>query len=289
MLTPSIIMAVLMVGLISSPLVTKIYAQDYNDYNTPQQDKYYNDYNNYKVKIFPPQGILTAKWWQWITEIHREINPLLDETGENCGVDQKGPVWNLVGTPCDSQAGDVIVGSAERDCTIPEDKKILIPIITAACLELVDEQRIRELVNIPEGPIPKAQLEKGLKLCADELIDGVDLLEFSIDGKEITNFEKFRVQSPLFKMSLRADNPFDIDPVIPDFPQRSISDGYWVLVKGLEPGEHTIEFKGGIAGVFETEVTYHIMIEPTNNNNYNNYYEDYGSYNNNGYDSNYYY
>lgn len=56
-------------------------------------------------------------------------------------------------------------------------------------------------------------------------------------------------------MTLREDNPFDIEGNT-DIPQRAISDGYWVLVKGLESGEHTIEFKGGVAGLFETDVTY---------------------------------
>ena len=32
--------------------------------------------------------------------------------------------------------------------------------------------------------------------------------------------------------------------------------------EGLEPAEHTIEFTGGISGVFETSVTYHLTIEP---------------------------
>ena len=97
----------------------------------------FNDDN--KVKIFPPPGILTAEFWQWVTEIPREINPLLDKTGDNCDVNQQGPVWFLVGTPGDTEAGNLTTGSAERDCIIPEEKKILIPIINAACLELTDQ------------------------------------------------------------------------------------------------------------------------------------------------------
>ena len=245
----------------------------------------FNDNN--KVKIFPPSGALTAEWWQWITEIPRGINPLLDETGDNCDVNQRGHVWFLVGTPGDTQSGNLTTGSAERECKIPEGKKIIIPIINAACLELTDEATIRNLTDIPEGPIPEAQLEEGLRLCAEGIIDGVNLLEFSIDGKEITNLEDFRVQSPLFTMSLREDNPFDIEGNT-DIPQRAISDGYWVLVKGLEPGKHTIEFKGGVAGLFETDVTYHITIESANNNDNKYYDNNYGSYNNKGYNSNHY-
>ena len=217
--------------------------------------------------ILRPDGLLTAEWWQWITDIPREINPLLDETGEDCAVDQQGQVWFLAGTPGDTEADGIIIGDAERQCTIPEGKKILFPIITAACLELTDAATIRDLLGLdPNEPIPEAQLEEGLRLCAESIIDTVDLLEASIDGKEIPQSKLkdfFRVQSPLFTMTLRADNPFDIPPEssFPGIPQRSISEGYWVLVKGLEPGEHTIEFTGGITGVFETHVLYHITIE----------------------------
>ena len=59
-----------------------------------------------------------------------------------------------------------------------------------------------------------------------------------------------------------------------NIPQKTISDGYWVEVKGLDPGEHTIEFTGGATAFnFVTHVLYHITIEPTNNND-NNYYDN---------------
>jgi hypothetical protein len=302
MLPTSIIMTVLMIGLISSPLVKKIYATDYNDYNSYGGEMPYNDYNSYggempyndykdynKVKIFPPSGALTAEWWQWIMEIPSEINPLLDETGINCNENQQGPVWFLVGTPGDTTVGNLTTGSAERECTIPEGKKILFPIFNTFCSELNDEAAIREVVGIPEGELTEEQLEEGLRKCAADIVNLATIFEASIDGKEITNLEDFRVQSPVFTISFPEDNPFNVTDFI-DIPQRAVSDGYWLLVKGLEPGEHTIEFRGGIPGLFVTDVTYHITIEPVNNS-YNNYYDDnYGSYNNNnGYENNYYY
>ena len=138
----------------------------------------FNDDN--KVKIFPPDGQLTADWWKWIIAIPSEINPLLDDTGEDCGVNQQGPVWYLVGTPGDTETGNLTTGDAERDCVIPEGKKILFPIINVQCLELNDQIF---------GP----QLEEKLRQCATDIINEVDILEASIDGKNITNFEKFRV------------------------------------------------------------------------------------------------
>ena len=218
----------------------------------------FNDDN--KVKIFPPDGLLTADWWKWIIPIPSEISPLLDETGDNCDVNQQGPVWFLVGTPGDTTIGNLTTGDAERDCVIPEGKKILFPIINTFCSELNDQI---------SGP----QLEEGLRQCAEDIINEVDILEASIDGKSITNFEKFRVQSPLFTISIPEDNAFGITNFT-NIPQKAISDGYWVEVKGLDPGEHTIEFTGGATAFsFTTHVLYHITIEPTNNND-NNYYDN---------------
>ena len=218
----------------------------------------FNDDN--KVKIFPPDGLLTADWWKWVIAIPSEINPLLDETGDNCNVNQQGPVWFLVGTPGDTTTGNLTTGDAERDCVIPEGKKILFPIFNTFCSELNDQI---------SGP----QLEEGLRQCAEDIINEVDILEASIDGKSITNFEKFRVQSPLFTISIPEDNAFGITNFT-NIPQKAISDGYWVEVKGLDPGEHTIEFTGGATAFkFTTHVLYHITIEPTNNND-NNYYDN---------------
>ena len=218
----------------------------------------FNDDN--KVEIFPPDGQLTADWWKWVMAIPSEINPLLDKTGEDCGVNQQGPVWYLVGTPGETKIGNLTTGDAERDCVIPEGKKILFPIINVQCLELNDQIF---------GP----QLEEKLRQCAEDIINEVDILEASIDGKNITNFEKFRVQSPLFTITIPEDNAFGYTNFT-NIPQKTISDGYWVEVKGLDPGEHTIEFTGGATAFdFVTHVLYHITIEPTNNND-NNYYDN---------------
>src|SRR6476659_4355633 len=43
-------------------------------------------------------GEWTAKWWQWLYSIQREVNPANDDTGKNCAQDQSGPVWFLAGS-----------------------------------------------------------------------------------------------------------------------------------------------------------------------------------------------
>jgi hypothetical protein len=282
-----IITAVLTIGIISSPMVAKIHAQDYNAdyYNHYEQDKAYNDYNSYgdsysndynRLKIIPPDGQLTADWWKWVIAIPPEINPLLDETGENCNIDQRGYVWYLAGT-----TGNLT--SAERECTIPEGKQILFPIINTFCSELTDADLIINLTGIPQ-PIPPAQIEQGLKACTKFLIDQVDIKEASIDGKKIMNLQNFRVQSPLFLITYPEDNVFGVTNDT-GIPQKAIAEGYWVLLDGLKAGEHTIEFTGGVSALnFTTHVLYHLTIEPKHYNNNNYYYYDdnneYQSYSN---------
>ncbi len=165
----------------------------------------------------------------------------------------------------------------------------MFPAFNTFCSELNDADAIKDALGIPrDQPIPPSQLEEGLGLCAKNIVDLATIHVASIDGKAITNWEDLRVLSPIFTITFIEDNAFGVTDFI-GIPQKAVSDGYWVLVKGLKPGEHTIVFKGGIRDFFETQTTYHITIEPSNNNDHNYYDNNYGSYNNNGYNNNYNY
>jgi len=67
-------------------------------------------------------GEWSAAWWQWAAGIPAENNPLRDETGEDCGIDQSGKVWFLGGTQG---------GAVERECTVPPGKALLFPVLNA--------------------------------------------------------------------------------------------------------------------------------------------------------------
>ena len=53
-------------------------------------------------RVYPPGSTVhsksisewTAEWWQWAAAIPADVNPLRDETGEDCGIDVRG--WLLV-------------------------------------------------------------------------------------------------------------------------------------------------------------------------------------------------
>ena len=65
---------------------------------------------------------LSAQWWQWALSIPTSNNPLLDTTGENCMVGQRGPTWFLGGTFGGNGA------TITRNCTVPDNVSLFFPV-----------------------------------------------------------------------------------------------------------------------------------------------------------------
>jgi hypothetical protein len=178
------------------------------------------------LKIFPPDsrpygltyGEWTAKWWEWAYLMPEEGNPLVDDTGENCANNQSGPVWFLAGT-----GG----GAVTRECTIPSDKGILIPIINVECDSAVD---------------PSSDTEAELRACAKADQDTVIAKEITIDGVNVGNLDSYRFQSPLFNLTFPENNIAGIPPQT----AKAVSDGFWILLEPLSPGSHEIHFKAAL-------------------------------------------
>lgn len=183
----------------------------------------------------------TAKWWQWAFSTPREANPVLDEDGKNCAQGQSGPVWFLAGT---------FGGSVVRECTIPAEKSIMFPILNSEC---------------SYAEFPNLKTESELRDCAKTFQDQVTQIETTIDGVGLQGLEKYRVQSPLFNLTLPENNALGIQ--VPS--TQAVSDGNWVFLKPLTPGKHEIHSSGSSVdftttstNTFATETTYHLTVEP---------------------------
>jgi hypothetical protein len=183
----------------------------------------------------------TAKFWQWLLEQPSDNNPVNDQTGKNCANNQKDPnVWFLLGT-----AG----GSAERTCTIPAGKAILVSIINVVCSYATD---------------PELKSESELRSCAKADQDKVTSVELTLDGMKFQDLKKNRIQSPLFNVTLPKNNIFQGTPG----PTKAISDGFWVFLKPLSPGRHELKDSGVLVDFtttsttnFATDVTYHLIVK----------------------------
>jgi hypothetical protein len=157
----------------------------------------------------------------------------------------------------------VHIRGPERDCTIPEGKDILIPIFNVVCAEQTDAAVIKDVLGLqPNDAIPPSQLKEGLIRCTDFYMSFVDTKQFSIDGLalEEDDFNDFKVVSPQFQIVYPEGNVFNQMPT--NLKQKAVAQGYWILVTGLEPGEHTIEIVSGLSEFdFLTDVTYYLTIE----------------------------
>lgn len=159
-------------------------------------------------------GDLTARWWQWADNMG--IPPYVDPDGRLCEVGQEGAVWFLAGTD----------GSfnARRTCVVPEGRYLLVPVINMRY-----SQRRHNNVQARRGkpaPSPCAALQQGAAVNNDRLASAVAL----IDGARVTDVTRYRVRSNgCFSLATgEANSPL------------TAADGYWLLIKPLPPGIHTV-------------------------------------------------
>lgn len=190
---------------------------------------------------------LSAKWWQWAFSFPADVSPLTDSTGDRCQKGNLGNVFFLAGT-------SVAPFTAERHCTISHKQAILFPVINAACLLNVE----KPIPCFSGDPVTTLdQLKKEIKAQADV----IDFVGASLDGKAIPGVSvngPARVQSPLFKTTVVDNVPFTDTPA---GKYTGLADGYFVHLKPLSIGEHTIHFKGAVDNAFVTEVTYHLTVK----------------------------
>ena len=203
-----------------------------------------------------------AAWWQWLLPIapcstgfdpnHPTVcagtpAPTLDPTGDECAVDQSGPVWFLAGTSYNT----LLFGPPKRKCTVPAGKHIFFPIVN-----VIDDWPCPPAFNF--NPPPGRSLEDYLTQDAANIIGGVTALEVTVDGVPMKQPFKYRATSQLVGFTAEAGWQFN-DPCVTGTPQVGVADGYWIMLRPLPGGKHTLHFRGGFPG-FETEVFYDLTV-----------------------------
>lgn len=159
-------------------------------------------------------------------------SPFYDVMGENCQVGQQGPVWFLAGT---IGSGDP-TAQTYRYCAVPVGKAIFFPVINAAWLGFLndpEEQRTAEFA----------------RWAADVSCDrnSIEGLSVTIDGEEVNNPIQFATiceQSQIFQVLLPTDNILEAaDDWLPQLMlSPSAHQGFYIYIKPLTVGEHTIEW-----------------------------------------------
>jgi hypothetical protein len=194
------------------------------EYFTPQTKPYGLTY-----------GQWTVKWWQWLASIPTDTNPAADENGENARVNQTDPqVWFLAGT---------LGGKAvDRKCTIPAGRAVLFPVI-----------------NYEMNPLEKPELRTNSDLIKHVIEDEDDIINLDaiIDGQRIPIY-RVRSDPSMFPLTMPVDNPFHAPG---GRTEQATSDGYWVFLKPLDPGEHYLHFAGSCsAGSRNVTASYNLTV-----------------------------
>jgi hypothetical protein len=188
---------------------------------------------------------LSIKWWKWAESIPISSNPILAPSGRyDASISQSGDVWFLAGT--NNTTGVV------RTVEIPAGKALFFPIFNG-----VASQDDGTGFDTPE------KRQKAI----EDYIDLVTVHTFKLDDKKLDNY---RVESKPFEFTnFPTPDYLKLSDLTLQRPIPAISDGYWIMLKPLPVGKHTIIIHGKLVygekpeDFIETQVTYKIKIKPS--------------------------
>jgi len=199
---------------------------------------------NYRGKDYSEWS---AKALKTALELPLDGHPALDTNPNfDASYGQRGNVWFLGGP----------FGTVERTVTIPANKALFFILLNAECSSLEPPE------SGFHGDTEAAQAE-----CAKFYSDHIVNLFFMVDNEPVQNLGDFRFVSP--QIEFDAPTPWLFGDT--GGHGTSVADGYYVMLRPLERGEHTIHFGGSFhfaAGELGPDpvdllldTTYHVTVE----------------------------
>jgi hypothetical protein len=151
-------------------------------------------------------------------------------------------------------------GPGEWECDVPAGTAFVFPVITTFFLCPTDCG--------PGGAAPNGTVEE-LRAAAAIIGDAELTMGCEIDGVPVENLLMYRSQSPVFEGQILEGCVFNVADSVafPPGPYGpAVTDGYFLVVHPLPPGEHTIHYHAIVGPIsepiFETESTHHITVVP---------------------------
>ena len=179
---------------------------------------------------------------QWIYRQPLAQNPVLDQSGAYCAVDQRGPVWFI--PPIDGPA----VFTGTRTCTIPHGKSILLQLGGVVALYPRGDRT-------DYAPAAGETLSHFLRSRAAIVMDSVNRLEVTLDGRALKQVLDYRIQSEgLFELTPHPTLVGTYDARLVGWGQPAVSDGFFMMFKPLQRGSHTLRVVG--TNTFGDDKTY---------------------------------
>jgi hypothetical protein len=187
-------------------------------------------------------GKFAAEWWKWVYSIPCTTafcpNPVIDTTGDYGAVGQHGDVWFLAGT---------FGGTVTRNVYVPEGTSVFFPVVNTAFFDSPNA--------CGQGPISFSVEE--MRALIAPVIDGAINLSATLDGKPL---KIVREQSVVFALPIPKDSL--AEPCAQGIYSPAVDDGYYVLLKKLDAGSHTLHIHAEIPPAFVTDVTYNLTVVP---------------------------
>jgi hypothetical protein len=168
---------------------------------------------------------LAEAWTQWAYSKPAAQSPLQGsyEGGPRCDgtpvSPTQGNTWFLAGTPDGKPV--------ERTCTVPVGTRFFFPLVNATFFITEPDETEEEALDFVTDFIDEVEA------------DPQAIIEVTVDGKEINSNRIVRAQTPFFGLTFQEGNIFGVPPG----EYQTISDGLWVTLPPLPPGEHTIHFE----------------------------------------------
>lgn len=178
-------------------------------------------------------------WWQWTYSMPPEISPVRDNLGTHCHQGQTGDVWFL--------AGGYGSSTINRICEVPAGKYLFFPVIN--------------MVYWPryKGAITCDEAKENAALNNDSLLE----IRIELDGMESWNPANTRIaSSECFDLLGMVPREYE-----PPYVYPAASDGYWVMLKPLSRGTHSLKFSAqynneeGDFGHMAQDIEYQLIVK----------------------------
>lgn len=159
------------------------------------------------------QSQYAVRWWQWQKSVPGPASPYSDMTGLRCDYNQHGDVWFLASAP----NGQLV----DRYCNVPAGKYLFVPLFSQLAAPNFENEydcaAVKDAVAVDWPRMSELTLE--------------------IDGESVGSLAPFRQKSKSCFDLLGGVARDRLPPKI--FP--SATEGYWVMIRPLEPGEHKLK------------------------------------------------
>lgn len=196
---------------------------------------------------YASKATLMIDWMRWAMLQPAATGSIADQTGEQCGLGQDGPVWYLAGT---------FGGPVERACDIPAGKQLYFP--------LVNTWSVFPSEYYPSEASIEAELP-WIEAWQQEVFDDTCALTLRLDGQDlIPEFDTMREA-----LDVQVLAPFEVEldeahwaaewfagGVMP-----AVGRGYYVRLQPLTPGDHVLEFGGELCdNAFSVSARYELHV-----------------------------